>query len=143
MPDCPERCGGRRCGTQGFDQETLDIRTQAGCDGPAKGPYNPVFYITCTVCHGARWIDRPSGDGVMRCKRCDEGSIPMDRCPTSYQSGLESFLAAYGMISKHGIWPAEGGIEDQTCQLVEAVRVLGQEISAIETALHEQAKKVR
>jgi len=90
-----------------------------------------VLAIRCPRCNG---LDR-------ECERCrGTGEAILFRCPTSHNSAeLSAAFFAYALVET-GVWPASGGLLDQSASFVGFVREVNAERAEIERAKEQVAR---
>ena len=127
-----------------------ELRRQYGCDREAGWPCfcdenpacklcngtgwrrgQPVFYILCGKCGG---LD-PT------CPKCEEGNVPMYRCPRKLVENEPGVVEAYNACSRYPVLPNAGGLSEQTTGYHQALRVFESERNQIQREAAEKAKK--
>ena len=95
-------------------------RVEFGCDAPAP---RPVFRMTCPRCMGA----------TETCDRCGGvGSIDATRCPQSYMTPEINDALGAIPFTRQGVWPAAGGLLDQSASFVACVKLFEGEVATIQ-----------
>lgn len=122
MPHCPA------C------RRSPELRRDWGCDAEST---RDLCRYTCTACNGSGVHNREVNDGddvdLVPCERCEgTGNLGLRRCPASQADRDIATAFEFYLRVESGVWPARGGLLDQSASFYEFVRIADAERGAIE-----------